>query len=230
MQLPTRAAPEPEPVIRIDLMPISLSGNFVAYYSTNGKVSKLEAFETGMGTPVFYKGPRTLLLYAKEEDAKPREEGQPPVIPLAIVALPVSAERVLLLPVPKPDKKVEVRALGVDAKSITAGDYRFYNLSTVNLLGMIGKKQLSLKPGQMQDISDSSVREKEDDLGIQIACVQDDKQKLIYSGMWGHSVQARNFIFMIGTGNPASPIRVRKFHDIPSVRSIGYEPEKRESP
>ena len=230
LQSPSRAASEKETVIRIDLMPISLSGNFVAYYSTNGKVNKLEAFETGMGTPVFYKGPRTLLLYAKEEDANPREEGQPPVIPLASVALPVSAERVLLLPVPKPENKVEVRALGVDAKSLAAGDYRLYNLSTVSLLGIIGKKRFSLKPGQMQDVSDSSLREKEEDIGVQIAYVQDEKQKMIYSGMWGHSVQARNFIFMVGTGNPSSPISVKKFHDIPSVRSIGYEPEKRESP
>ena len=228
--LPARSAPVQEPVIRTDLMPISLSGNFVAYYFTNGKVCKLEAFEAGIGTPLFYKGPRTLLLYAKEDEAKPREKDQAPVVPLATVSLPASAERILLIPVPKPDHKVDVLALGVDTKSLAAGDYRIYNFSTHELLGVIGKMPVRLKSGQVQDISDSSLREKDDDLGVQIAYVQDDKKKLIYSGMWSHSLQARNFIFIVDNGSPTSPISVRKFYDIPSVTSIGYEPNRSESP
>jgi hypothetical protein len=226
LPLQVQAAAASEPMVRVDLMPISLSGKLEVYYSANGKVCKLEAFETGIGSPVFYKGTQTLRLFATEADARPRLESEPQSTPLATVLLPAGVRRVLLLPVPKPDAKLEVRALGVDDKSLMAGDYRIYNLSQLELIGLIGKKPLRLKPGQSQDISDSSMREKDDDFGVQIAYMKEHQQKMIYSAMWGHSIQARNFIFMIGTGKPNSPVSVRKFHDIPNVPSIGYEPEQ----
>lgn len=230
LSLSAQNAPTPEPVVRLDLMPISLSGKLELFYQVNGKVNKLEAFETGIGTPIFYKGPKTLRLYNSEADARPRAEGEAPVLPVATVSLPAGVRRTLLLPVKKPDSQIEVRALGVDDKSLTAGDYRIFNLSQVELIGLVGKAKLRLKPGQSQDISDSALRSQDEDLGVQIAYFKGDKQKLIYSGMWGHSAQARSYIFMIGSGNPNSPISVRKFHDLPSVSSIGYEPEQAKNP
>jgi hypothetical protein len=219
-----------EPVVRIDLMPISLSGRFVAYYSSGSKIQKLEAFETGIGTPLFYKGVKSLRLFATENDARPRAEGEPQPTPIAVVSLPERVRRVLLLPIAKPDNKLEIRAMGIDDSSLKAGDYRIFNYSTSDLVGLLGNKPLRLSSGQTLDISDSSLREKDDDLGVQIAYVKDGKQKLFYSGMWGHSIQARNYIFMIGTGNPNSPVSVRKFHDLPSVPSIGYEPAQAANP
>ncbi len=219
-----------EPVVRIDLMPISLSGKLVAYYSSGSKIQKLEAFETGIGTPLFYKGAKTLRLFATEDDARPRAEGEPQPKPLAIVSLPEKVRRALLLPIATPENKLEIRAMGIDDNSLKAGDYRIFNLSKFDLVGLIGTKPLRLSSGQTLDITDSTLREKDEDLGVQIAYARDGKQKLFYSGMWGHSVQARNYIFMIGTGNPNSPVSVRKFHDIPSVPSIGYEPAQAANP
>lgn len=219
-----------EPMVRLDLMPVSLSGKTQLYYVVGGKVNKLEAYETGIGSPIFYKGPKTLRFYASEADARPRGPGEAQPAPAATVILPAGVRRTLLLPVKKPDNQLEVRALGVDDKSLSAGDYRIYNLSPVELIGMVGKKKLHIRPGQSQDISDSALRSQDEDLGVQIAYLKENKQKLIYSGMWSHSTQARNYIFMIGSGNANSPISVRKFHDLPAVASIGYEPEQAKNP
>jgi hypothetical protein len=219
-----------EPSVRVDLMPISLRGKLVAYYPSGNEIKKLEAFETGIGSPTFYKGSKTLRLFATEEDARPRAEGEPQPTPIATVSLPSNVRRVLLLPIAKPDNKLEIRAMGIDDNSLKAGDYRMFNLSTFDIAALIGTKPLRLKPGQTLDVSDSSLRTKDENLGVQIAYLKDDKQKLFYSGMWGHSVDARNYIFMINSGNPNSPISVRKFHDLPSVPSIGYEPAQNASP
>jgi hypothetical protein len=219
-----------EPVVRIDLMPISLSGRLVAYYWSGSKIQKLETFETGIGSPLFYKGAKTLRLFATEDDARPRAEGEPQPKPLAIVSLPEKVRRALLLPIATPENKLEIRAMGIDDNSLKAGDYRIFNLSKFDLIGLIGTKPLRLSPGQTHDISDSRLREKDEDLGVQIAYAKDGKQKLFYSGMWGHSIQARNYIFMIGSGNQNTPISVRKFHDVPSVPSIGYEPAQAANP
>ena len=230
LSIPTVQAVGQEPTVRVDLMPISLNGRLVAYYSAGSKIQKLEAFETGIGSPLFYKGIKTLRLYATEEDARPRAVGEPQPAPIAVISLPEKVRRVLLLPIAKPDNKLEIRAMGIDDNSLKAGDYRIFNFSKFDLIGLIGTKPLRLSPGQTYDISDSSLREKDEDLGVRIAYMKDDKQKLFYSGMWGHSAQARSYIFMIGTGNPNSPVSVRKFHDLPAVASIGYEAEKPETP
>jgi len=219
-----------EPSIRVDLMPISLRGKLVAYYPSGNQIKKLEAFETGIGSPIFYQGSKTLRLFATEEDARPRPEGEQQPTPIATVSLPSKARRVLLLPITKADQKLEIRAMGIDDNSLKAGDYRIFNLSTFDVVGLIGTKPLRLNPGKTLDVSDSSLRTKDENLGVQIAYMKDDKQKLFYSGMWGHSVEARNYIFMINSGNPNSPISIRKFHDLPSVPSIGYEPAQKASP
>ena len=217
-------------MVRLDLMPVSLSGKTELFYATGSKVNKLEAYETGIGSPIFYKGSKTLRFYASEADARPRGPGEAQPTPLATVNLPGGVRRTLLLAVKKPDNQIEIRALGVDDKALSAGDYRIYNLSPVELIGLVGKKKLHIRPGQSQDITDSALRTQEEDLGVQIAYLKGNKQKLTYSGMWGHSAQARSYIFMIGTGNANSPISVRKFHDLPAVASIGYEPEQAKNP
>jgi hypothetical protein len=58
--------------VRVDLMPVSLGESLASWYVNHGEVVKLEAFESALGTPVFYRGPQSLSLYAKPEDARPR--------------------------------------------------------------------------------------------------------------------------------------------------------------
>jgi len=217
-----------EKMVRTDLMPVGLGGPLVAWYWQKGKAVKLEAFETAMGSPVFYRGPSQLNLYKSAADAKPRAEDEKPIPPLAKVVLPAGSRRVLLLCVtPKPGAKPMLKAYGVSDNSLKAGDYRFFNFSSSNVVGVIGGKKIALRPGKTMDVSSSDWRDKGRDLEVQLGYMEGKETILVYSTIWGHSEARRNYIFLVASGDESQPLDVRKFHDIPGVESIGYEPEEK---
>lgn len=212
--------------VRIDLMPVSLGESLATWYVNHGEVVKLEAFESALGTPVFYRGPQTLALYAKPEDARPRKEGEAAVPPLATVTLPSSSRRVLLLFVPGKEGKPQLRAYGVDDAALQGGDYRVYNFAPVAISGRMGERALQLKPGQTMDVSSAKWRDAGTDLEVEVGFNREGKQEIVYSTIWGHFPARRNYIFVLPTGNPTSPLELRKFHDVPAVKSLGFVGEE----
>ncbi|WP_193211949.1 hypothetical protein [Luteolibacter marinus] len=215
-----------EKTIRTDLMPIGLGDSLVAWYWQKGKAVKLEVFETAMGSPVFYRGPRELKLFATPEDARPRAADEKPVTPLAVAKLPEGDRRVLLLCVtPKPGARPMLKAYGVSDDKLKAGDYRFFNFSPAHVVGVIGGQKIALRPGATVDASSADWRGKGGDLEVQLGYKEGDKIRLIYSTIWGHSEARRNYIFLVASGDENQPLDVRKFHDVPGVQSLGYEPD-----
>jgi hypothetical protein len=218
------AAAEQDPAksVRVDLMPVSLGESLATWYVNHGEVVKLEAFESAMGTPVFYRGPQTLALYAKPEDARPRKEGEAVVSPLATVTLPSGNRRVLLLFAPGKDNKPQLRAYGVDDAALKGGDYRVYNFAPVAISGRMGERAIQLKPGQTSDISSPAWRDAGADLEVEMGFNRGGKQQVVYSTIWSHFPERRNYIFVVPTGNPTNPLELRKFHDVPAVKSLGF--------
>ena len=226
--LAVQPAAAQEPAVRIDLMPITLSGKIDTYFVTKGEVKLLEAYSSAMAPPIFYKGPAKLRLYASEADARASLVPPPPTggpVPVATVTLPTGMRRTLLFQIRGDNQKIEVRAIGVDDKALRAGDLRVFNLSTLNMLAILGKKSFRLAPGASEDVSSSSLGSTDSDLTVQFGYQAGNRQELVYSSLWSHSSAARNYVFLVGTGKPKNPIVVKKFYDVPSVESIGYEKE-----
>jgi hypothetical protein len=211
--------------VRVDLMPVSLGDSLATWYLNHGEVVKLEAFVSAMGTPVFYRGPQTLALYAKPEDARPRKEGEAAVPPLATVTLPSGSRRTLLLFMPGKDGKPQLRAYGVDDSSLRGGDYRVYNFAPVAVSGRMGERKIQLKPGQTADISTPAWRDAGVDLEVELGYNRGGKEEIVYSTIWSHFPERRNYIFILPTGSATSPLEPRKFHDVPAVKSLGYVAE-----
>jgi hypothetical protein len=216
------AQQDPAGSVRVDLMPVSLGESLASWYVNHGEVVKLEAFESAMGTPVFYRGPQTLELYAKPEDARPRKEGEAAAPPLATVTLPSGNRRVLLLFAPGRENKPQLRAYGVDDATLKGGDYRVYNFAPVAVSGRMGERAMQLKPGQTTDISSPAWRDAGADLEVEVGFNRGGKQEVVYSTIWGHVPERRNYIFVLPTGDPTNPLELRKFHDVPAVKSLGF--------
>lgn len=216
--------------VRLDLMPVSLGDSMATWYLNHGKVVKLEAFESAMGTPVFYRGSQTLSLYAKPEDARPRKEGEAAIPPVATVTLPSGCRRALLLFIPGKEGKPQLRAYGVEDAALKGGDYRLYNFAPVPISGSMGGRGITLKPGQTTDVSTARWRESGADLEVQFGLARAGKQEVVYSTIWGHFPARRNYIFILPGSTPASPLELRKFHDVPAVKSLGYVAAEGESP
>lgn len=220
-------APAAEPTLRTDLMPVALNGKIDTFFVSNGEVKPLEAYSSAMAPPIFYKGPQKLRLYATEGDARnsiiPAKTGAPK--PVAIVSLPAGVRRTLLFQMQNAKKELEVRAIGVDDRALRGGDFRVFNMSTLNLLGMMGKNSFRVAPGQTEDIAAASLGGTDADLTVKFGTQVANRQDLVYSSVWSHSNTSRNYIFLVGTGNPKKPLAVKKFFDVPSAESVGYQKE-----
>lgn len=216
-----------ESMVRTDLMSVTLHGKIDTYFVTHGEVKTLEAYSSAMAPPIFYKGPRKLRLYATAEDARKsiRPPKEDPPKPVAIVQLPVKARRTLLFQLQDPEKKLQVRAIGVEDHKLGGGDFRIFNMTSLKLLGKMGKKSFTLSPGQIHDISASSLGSVDADLTVKFGNQSADGQHLVYSSLWAHSSTCRNYVFLVGTGNPRKPVRVKKFFDVPSAESLGFVKE-----
>jgi len=212
--------------LRLDLMPVSLDRPLALYYRHDGKVGKLEAFHTAMGTPLFYRGPARLAFYQDEAAAQPAAGDEPPPPPLVTVQLPANCRRVLLVfSAGTEDNKPQVRAWPVADDRLRAGDYRLINVSHTPVAGTLGKERFSLNPGQTADLSRRPWRQRGHDLPVRFTIPRNGRAMIVYSTIWSHYPARRNYVFFIGGAGRAAPV-VRKFHDLPGVDSIGHEPEK----
>lgn len=212
--------------VRTDLMPIGLGADITLHYLNKGVPASMDLLQSGMGTPRFYKGPKTVAFYAKAEDLAKigKADAVPPV---AQVILP-DAGRVLLLALTNAEKQRKLVAYPVKDSELSEGEYRIYNFSHLRVACLLGRKSSDLAPGTSYDVKDDALHGKDGDVGAQFAWIDDKKQKhLVYSTIWGHAAKARSYVFLMDTGNPQQPLDVRKFHDVPSVPSQGFEKEQK---
>lgn len=212
---------------RTDLMPVSMAGDLTLYYAVKSQVTKLEVFSSAMGTPVFYQGSTTLLFYASETDLKAVLAGSEEVKPAVTVALGDAARRTLLVFVPAAAKTWQCRAFPIDDGQLGAGEYRVFNFSNKKAAGLMGDLRFVINPGDHHDVRGSTWRDKDGDLGVQFGHLDAKGQATMsYSSIWGHSKLSRQFLFLVSNPQDPASLEIRKFHDVPSVPSRGYEPPK----
>jgi hypothetical protein len=206
-----------EPLITTEFLTIALDEPVAdLYYKTAETVTPFAADLTGLSQPNPYKGPKQFVLRtsAAEFALKP-----PLPAPAATAILPATADRVLLACVKSQDKPLRIAAYDISSKGSKAGDYRFFNFCTKTLSVIIGTEKFALAPGKDQVISSQAWRESVLDLPMQVAKVDGNKAKLVYSTVWGHRPGRRNFIFMFDGRHPSKPVAISRFFDIPPAQA-----------
>jgi len=175
---------------------------------------------TGTSAPQPYKGQQRLVLRERAEDFAARPA---PPSAAASVLLPLNAKRVLLVCLKSDDQPLRILAYDISTDS-QAGDYRFFNFSRQPVRLMFGQKQLSIDPGQDASISDPTWRTDVLDLPIQVATMQNNQFKVVYSSVWGHRPGRKNLIFTLDGIHPSKPIHFFRFFDIPGSQSASNTP------
>lgn len=208
---------EPEPLISTEFLTIALDEPVAdLYYKSADKISPFAADLTGLSQPNPYKGPKQFILRKSEAEFALK----PPLpSPAASVTLPTTADRVLLACVKSQDKPLRIAAYDISSKGSKAGDYRFFNFCTKTLSVIIGSERFTIDPGKDRVVSSQAWRESVLDLPMQVAKVEANKAKLVYSTVWGHRPGRRNFIFMFDGRHPSKPVSISRFFDIPPAQA-----------
>jgi hypothetical protein len=205
------------PAVKTEFLTIALdepvSGLF---YRNDQSVQPLDANLTGLGQPLPYAGPQRFDVRnaAAEFTAK-----QPPP-PAASVMLPPKADRVLIAFVKSTGKPLRLVAYDISGAGGKAGDYRFFNFSSKPLSIILDSQRFAVEPGKDRNVSSQSWREGVRDLPMQVAAVENNQPKLVYSSVWGHRPGRRNFIFMFDGRHPSKPIGISRFFDFPPKPEI----------
>lgn len=202
------------PTVNTELLTIALDeGVDGLFYFDGTEVLPFQANLTGLSQPLRYKGPQRFVLRENPEEftAKP-----PLPAPAASVLLPLNCKRVLITCVKSADKPLRMAAYDISTTN-RAGDYRFFNFSNQTLSLILGEKRFAVAPGKDASVSNSAWRDSVLDIPVQVAAVQGNKPKLVYSSVWGHRPGRRNFIFMFDGRHPSKPINFCRFFDIPSA-------------
>jgi hypothetical protein len=204
-----------EVVVQTELITLALDEAVEdLYFSDGSAISPFTANITGLSQPVRYSGPQKMVLRASaaEFTAKP-----PLPSPAVTVMLPLNADRVLLCCLKSGDSPLKIVAYNITSADSRAGDYRFFNFSSKPLSVNLGEKSFALLPKLDKIVTDNSWRQDVLDLPMQVASVESQKPRLVYSSMWGHRPGRRNFIFMFDGRHPSKPVTICRFFDIPAT-------------
>jgi hypothetical protein len=215
------AAQEGEERIRTEFLTVSVNQDLPPlHYLNNGKPAVLEVFMTGMGSPLSYRGPRVLRLFASEADLTP-VEGAPVPVPLAQVLLPSEGRVVLLFSKGGAADEIQLRALGINADKLRAGDYQFFNYSRQSIAILLGSEKLALRAGEQSSLSAAAWRQGFQDLDVKLGLAgAGGAIRPVYSSVWGHRPERRSLIMIFDQADPNRPLDVRRFYDVPGVAAM----------
>ncbi len=205
--------------IRTELLTIALNGQPAPlHYLNDSRPATLEAFMTGMGSPVAYHGDRLLRLYRSAADLAPPKGGKPPV-PAAEVTLPQAGRCLLLLSLPADENgPIALRAIDVSTDLLRAGDYRIFNFSKHPLAVILGEKRLAVRPGGDATATHAGWRDGILDLPAHFGIANPDgTARTAYSSVWGHRPERRHFLLVFDRDDPNRPLDIRRYHDVPGL-------------
>lgn len=186
--------------------PGNLPASFEAYYQTGGSIQPFRASSGTLGLPIQYVGPPTFVLRASAADFAPPPEGQEPKPPLAVAALPASADNVLLLCSTQADDKIRLTALDISSANLKDGEYRVFNYAKTPVSVILDENRFALKPGQDTIVRNSKWHEKPMGFVIQIATVADGQATPVFSSVLEHYPKKRSLFFMFDGTEATSPI------------------------
>lgn len=212
-------------LISTEILTVAVSGDSPNYYfGTENKIFRLAASATGISNPTLYTGPARLALYSEAQHLAPPPEGEEPVPPAAIVSLP-REDRVLLLFAadPKDNKKLIVKAFGIDKSSLRGGDYMAYNFSKNPTFLILGHgeevySKVKILPKKSAKLSHPKLRSEILDLPVQLGIEKDGAYKVISKKLWGHRNLKRTFLFFFDGPSERQPIDLRRYYDVPGIK------------
>ncbi len=214
-------------VVRTEIVTLSLKGGVPGYFIHNGdEVSEIRATTKGIGTPVTYRGPQVLAIYANRADAVVRQPDEAPTRPVMNVRLPPRQDRVLLVfssPEGKEGGNPAVHAVGISTEGLKEGDYRIFNLSHQTVYAILDNRKATIHPGKPVDLSSPAWRTGTMDMEVKLGVGDLNKVREVYSSVWGHRPGRRTFLFVLDRPDEFRPVDIRRFHDTP-----GADAERRE--
>lgn len=195
--------------LKTRILTLALDRKIEAFFMNDGVVEPFTAKRSSLGSPFAYTGSSRFVLRAQKDHFS----ADPPLAPLASVAMPKQSKLILLATQRTADQKIKLNAYDISAASFRPGDYRVFNFSDKRLLLIIGESKLAIKPGDDKIVSKMILHNKVLDLIIRIAEVKGGKPKQVYKSAWGHQPSKRHFVFLFNGSHPTRPIAIRRFAD-----------------
>ena len=212
----------PPETIKTELLTLSINGEVNGLFYKNGKgAQRLQASSGSISSPIFYEGPRVISLYKKAADLNPVPEGVTPPKPLHQVKIPEGTNRTLLLFAftGKPEDPPKVRAYGITDSNFSEGDYRIYNFSTQNAYVMHNDDKVAVPSGKQGAVRGAKWGKKVQDMKVMLGKEEEGKLVPVYSSIWGHRPERRNFIFVFDQPGNKRKFNIKKFFDLPAYKS-----------
>jgi len=206
------------PTIKTELIAVALAKPISGLFMKSGEsILPFSANLGNLGQPIVYSGPARLILHDREENFQRPSSNEPLPVPVAIVDLPPTATRVMLVCLQRPDKPLEIRAYDISGSNLRGGDYRFFNYASIPIAVKLGTQRFSVAPGRDHIATSPAWRQDVLDLEIQLATLTNGKPRLAYSSGWGHRPGMRNLIFLFDGHHPSNPVLMSRFHDYAPV-------------
>ncbi len=210
--MPLLRAEEP-PFVKVELVTLALYQPLQKYSVQHGEArSLLDAGVTGIGQSIAYEGPARLSLFAPTPEAW--IPGSAPLPPVAQVDLPPNASWVLLICIKRKDQPLRLMACDVSGEQVHAGDYVFFHFAKSEVAVKLGEETFSLKPGEIRVVDRKEWRNQSADLLIRLVTKVGNKNRLVFSSVWGHHSGHRNYVFLFNGEHASMPVVMRKIQEV----------------
>ncbi len=200
-------AAEENPV-KCEITTLSWSGNIKnLFYFSNGKVERMDVYESGFTIPVEYTGSALIAFYTEESpfSLPPRERPAP----AGIARLPATGGSVLLLFTLTPDaqEKFGIKAINNSVADFPFGTYRVFNLGKEPLRLATDRTAHPVIPSQRMGIIRPSAGDPVRDMNVRIAVGGEE----VYTSQWGHRENRRMTVFISPDPRGYDQLLIKKF-------------------
>ncbi len=180
-------------------------------FETDNKVESISIYNRGLSIPKHYHGPATLTFF--REQTKP-DTGETVRVPVAQTKLTSDTREVLLVFQPANDQSREyyhIYPVKRDREIFPRGSYQVFNFSDYTISGKIEDNMFKLEKQSSTIIK--LPLQKTTTIEVKFARTSGEAWKMAYSSLWGHKAGDRVNIFIFNSGNPVSPIEIRRYKE-----------------
>jgi len=203
-------------VVKTEILAVALDAPVTGLFIDTGNgIRPFFANLTGLGLPLAYQGPRHLILHSSEEAFR-SVAGQQAPPPAAVVDLPATGDRAILVCTLNPEGALKIIAYDISTTGMQPGSYRFFNYSRSLVSFIVGERKFNLLPGTDSLVTDPKWQSEVMDLEVQFGLrpSADKPFQRVYASVWGHRPVRRNYVFLFDGNSPSKPITSRRFFDV----------------
>ncbi|GHC41789.1 hypothetical protein [Roseibacillus persicicus] len=229
-------AQQPSKSIETELLTLAFNGVVKDLYYLHGKeVREMEASSLSLAGPIYYKGPRALRFYKTEAEAlRSLEETENAPKPVLSTFIAEKTNRTLLLFVfaDKKDKTPKLKTYGVSDSDLSEADYKIFNFSKQNLYLNFNDKKVAVRAGEDRNVRTPEWKREVQDMNVLFGAKLNGSKEVqrVYSSVWAHRPERRNFIFIFDSGDRNRPLGIYRYYDVPSVAARKNDPSGGDAP